>query len=162
MTHLMELTTFTIPLSFEAHSLAQQMRCQQSNPQKSKQVYLNTLAVYAVGFYLRCLGIETDATQSDSRNLTYLKFMDVADLWVKDVGKLECRPVLPGSTTLQIPAEAWSDRIGYIAVEMSQSLKQATLLGFTDTAVVETSLNQLRSMADFLEYLHQIQQTSFN
>ena len=40
--------TFTVPLTQEAHQLAEKHRCQQHDPQKGKQVYLNTLAVYAV------------------------------------------------------------------------------------------------------------------
>jgi hypothetical protein len=155
----MEFANFTVPLSFEAHSLAQQMHCQQLNPQRARQVYLNTLAVYAVEFYLRCLGIETDTTKSNSRNPTYLKFMDVGDLWIKDLGKLECRPVLPEELTYQVPPEAWSDRLAYIAVQLTQSLKQATLIGFTDTAA-EIPLDQLRSMADFPIFVDQIRHAS--
>ena len=150
--------TFTVPLSFEAHSLAQQYRQQQISPQKAKQVYLNTLAVYAVDFYLRCLGWETDRDNSDSHNPIALQFMDVADLAVKQLGKLECRPVLPDARVCQIPPEAWSERIGYLAIAMSQSLKQATILGFTTTAAAEVPLARLRSLAEFPEYLNKIRQ----
>lgn len=150
--------TFTVPLSFEAHSLAQQYRQRQISPQKAKQVYLNTLAVYAVDFYLRCLGWETDRDNSDSHNPIALQFMDVADLAVKQLGKLECRPVLPDARVCQIPPEAWSERIGYLAIAMSQSLKQATILGFTTTAAAEVPLARLRSLAEFPEYLNKIRQ----
>jgi Protein of unknown function (DUF1822) len=153
-----EPLTFTVPLSFEAHALAEQFRRQQSSPQKAKQVYLNTLAVYAVDFYLRCLGIKTEADKSDSRNPLCLKFMNVADLWVKSIGRLECCPILPGSTVMQIPAEVRANRVGYVAVQLEQSLKQATLMGFTATAVPELSLSQLKTLAEFPEYLHQLQQ----
>lgn len=158
MSQTSEQLTFTVPLSFEAHALAQEFRRLQSSSQKAKQIYLNTLAVYAVDHYLHCLGFETDVKQSDSRNPVYLKIMDVADLWVKQLGRLECRPVLPESQVCQIPPDAWSDRIGYIAVQMSQSLKQATLLGFTQTAAAEIPLSQLRSLTELPEYLNQIRQ----
>ena len=154
-----EPLTFTVPLSFEAHSLAQKYRQQQISPQKAKQVYLNTLAVYAVDFYLRCLGFETDVKNSDSHNSIALKFMDVADLLVKKVGKLECRPVLPNARVCQIPLEASTERIAYLVVEMSQSLKQATILGFTPTATAEIPLAQLNSLANFPAYLNKIRQT---
>jgi hypothetical protein len=158
MYQMNESLTFTVPLSFEAHSLAEKFRRQQSSPQKAKQVYLNTLAVYAVDFYLRCLGIETEVERSDSRNPFCLKFMNVADLWVKSIGKLECCSVFPESTVLQIADEVRTDRIGYVAVKFERSLKQATIVGFTPTAVAELPLSQLRTLTEFLEYLNQLQQ----
>jgi hypothetical protein len=158
MNQTTEPLTLTVPLSFEAHSLAQQYRQQQISPQKAKQVYLNTLAVYAVDFYLRCLGWETDRDNSDSHNPIALQFMDVADLAVKQLGKLECRPVLPDARVCQVPPEAWSERIGYLAVALSPSLKQATILGFTPTAAAEIPLARLRSLAEFPEYLNKIRQ----
>ncbi|MBW4490633.1 MAG: DUF1822 family protein [Trichocoleus desertorum ATA4-8-CV12] len=152
----MELTTFTVPLSFEAHSLAQQMRLQQFDQQRAKQVYLNQLAVYAVEFYLKCLGIEVDTAPINSRNPIYLQFMDVGNLWIKDFGQVECRPVLPEETVCYIPPETWSNRLAYIAVRVSQSLRQATLLGFTDTATAEFFLDQLQPMENLPVYVEQI------
>jgi hypothetical protein len=162
MKQLYESSTFPVPLSFSAHALAEKMRQQQSSPQKAKQAYLNTLAVYAVDFYLRCLGIETELDQSDSQNPFCLKFMNVADLQVKSIGKLECRPVLPGAADLEIPAEVRADRVGYLAVQFEQSLKQATIIGFTATAAVTVPLRQLRSIATFPEYLQQLRPSSTN
>jgi hypothetical protein len=160
MNILNESLTFTVPLSFKAHSLAEKFRRQQSGSQKAKQVYLNTLAVYAVEFYLRYLGVETEVEHSDSRNLLYLKFLNIADLWVKSVGRLECCPVLPDSTIMQIPAEAREDRVGYVAVQLERSLKQATIIGFTANAVAELPLSQLRSLEEFPEFLHQLREKS--
>jgi hypothetical protein len=152
--------TFTVPLSFEAHSLAQECRKLLSAPNKAKQVYLNTLAVYTVNYYLRCLGFKTDIERSDSRNPIRLQFMDVGDLLVEGLGKLECRPVLPDAEVCQIPPEVREERIGYVAVQLDRSLKQATILGFTPTAAAEISLNQLRSLAEFPEYLNRIRQVA--
>jgi Protein of unknown function (DUF1822) len=159
MNQISSSLTFTVPLSFEAHSLAQNCCKQQSNPHKAKQIYLNTLAVYAVDFYLRCLGFKTEDKQSDSRDRIDLKFMDVADLSIARLGKLECRPVLPDARVCQIPPEVWSDRIAYLAVEMNRTLKRATILGFVTTASAEVPIARLRSLADFPEYLNRIQQT---
>jgi hypothetical protein len=156
MYQLNEPLTFTVPLSFEAHGLADRFRRQQSSTQKAKQVYLNTLAVYAVDFYLRCSDIETEVDKSASRNPLDLKFMDVADLQVKSIGKLECLPVLPDSTVMQVPIEVRDDRVGYVAVQFERSLKQATILGFTPNAVAELPLSQLRSLEEFPEFLSQL------
>ena len=158
MSHTTEPLLFTVPLSFEAHSIAQHFQRQQFPPEKAKQVYLNTLAVYAVDFYLRCLGFELNVDQSDSRNPMLVKFMDVADLSVKQLGKLECRPVLPDEQVCQIPPDVWTDRIGYVVVQISQTLKQATLLGFTKAAKAELPLAQLRSLSELPTYLNQIRQ----
>jgi Protein of unknown function (DUF1822) len=150
--------SFAVPLSFEAHAIAQQCCRQPSNPRQAKQVYLNTLAVYAVDFYLRCMEFETDWEASDSRDPLMLKFLDVADLEIGQLGKLECRPVLPDAEVCLIPPEVWSDRIGYVAVQLDPALKQATILGFTQTAAAEVPLNQLQPLDNFLEYLHQLKQ----
>ncbi|KAM3113977.1 DUF1822 family protein [Phormidesmis sp. 146-33] len=158
MSPTVEPLIFTVPLSFEAHTIAQQYQKRQFTSLKAKQVYLNTLAVYAVDFYLRCLEFEVDVARSDSRNPTFVKMMDIADLWVKQLGRLECRPVLPNAQMMQIPHDVGSDRVGYVAVQMSQTLKEATLLGFTQTAQLEVPLNQLRSLSEFPDYLHQLRQ----
>ena len=160
MRNLSESLTFTVPLSSSAYHLAEQFCRQQSNQKKAKQVYLNTLAVSAVNFYLRCMGIETNWEGSQSRNPVMLSILDVADIEILNLGKLECRPVLPQDQIIHIPSEVWSDRIGYVAVQLDQSLKQATLLGFSQTAGDgELPISELRSLEDLLEHLRQIRQT---
>src|SRR4028119_2345673 len=159
MRNLSESLTFTVPLSSSAYHLAEQFCRQQSNQKKAKQVYLNTLAVSAVNFYLRCMGVETDWEASQSRNPVMLSILDVADLEIPNLGKLECRPVLPQDNVVHIPSEVWSDRIGYVAVQLDQSLRVATLLGFSETAGSGSlPISQLRSLEDLLEHLRQIEQ----
>lgn len=149
----------TVPLALTAHARAQQFRSHQANPAKAKQVYLNTLAVYAVDIYLQTQGFETDLSASDSWNPTMQTLMDVADLEVKHYGKLECRPILPEKAVMSVPAEVWTERIGYVAVQLDESLRQATLLGFIPT--VRTGaipLEQLDSLLALPEYLTQLKQ----
>ena len=74
--------TFTVPLALSAHARAEQFQRYQSKPDKAKQVYLNTLAVYAVNVYLECRGFETDLEQSASSDPVMQMLMDVADLVV--------------------------------------------------------------------------------
>jgi len=151
--------TVTVPLFQSAHRLAQQLSQQQSHRRKAKQVYLNTLAVFAVDFYLRCLGIKTDWYASDSWDPVMQAMMDVADLEIPNYGKLECRPVLPETQIVNIPAEVWSDRIGYVAVQLDRTLKTARLLGFVATvATEELLLSQLRPLEDLLEHLSYVRQ----
>lgn len=156
-----ESLTFTVPLALDAHSLAREFQHHQSEPHKAKQVYLNTLAVYAVNFYLQCQDFETDWEACASRDPILQSLADVADLEVKNCGKLECRPVLPNEAIVRIPPEVWEERIGYVAVGLDESLREATLLGFVDRAATEAiPLRQLRSLEALPEYLDSFQSPS--
>lgn len=160
MSYTDEPLAFKISLALSAHVIARKFTQHQSNQEKAKQVYFNTLAVYAVNFYLQCLGFETDLEKSDSWNPAMQTLMDIADLEVKRCGKLECRPVLADSEICYFPAEVWSERVGYVAVQISESLTEATLLGFTETAPFtgELPISYLRSLEDLPQHLHQLRQ----
>ena len=147
----------TIPIAPAARRSAQTLSQQQSDPKIAKQVYLNALAVHCVDFYFQCLEIETDLAASGIWNPAVQKFMDVADLDVKDIGKLECRWLGPGEDFVSIPAEVRSDRIGYIAVEMTESLQEVKLLGFVPSTQQEkVALSELKSLDQLLEYLDEL------
>ncbi|MBW4635310.1 MAG: DUF1822 family protein [Iphinoe sp. HA4291-MV1] len=155
--NLSESLTFTVPISLEAHTLAERFRNKHKNRRKAKQVYLNTLAVFAVQFYLRCMEIQTSWSESFSWNSVIQTLMDVADLEVIGFGKIECLPVLPNEKVIHVPPEVYSDRIGYVAVQFEESLEEATLLGFVKTVPSsgELLLSQLGSLEDLLIHLNQ-------
>lgn len=155
------VSTFKVPLSLEAYHVAERFWQQHRDRAKAKQVYLNTLAVSAVDYYLRCQGIKTDWAASCSRDLVFQTLMDVADLEIPHLGKLECRPVLPQADVIYIPPEVWSERIGYVAVQLDDSLQEVTLLGFTTTVPEsgEVAIAQLQAIADLPAHLQQIGQT---
>ncbi|OCR02162.1 hypothetical protein BCD67_00015, partial [Oscillatoriales cyanobacterium USR001] len=121
---------FTVPLTSKAYKLAKSFQDQYEHPTKARQVYLNTLAVYAVETYCECLGIETDLEACDSLNPVMQPLMNIADLEIAGIGKIECRPVLPEDENCYIPVDTWENRIGYVAVEIDESSREATLLGF--------------------------------
>ena len=152
---MMKLISNNLPvevaLTPSAHRLAKRFKQQQPNAKKAKQVYLNTLAIYAVNYYLNCLDIDTDLDAGESWNPLMQTLANTADLMIKNVGLLECRPVLPDSQSCYIPAEVWSERIGYVAVQLNPSLTKATLLGFIEkVASEELSLNQFQSIEHLL------------
>lgn len=150
---------FIVPLGQSAHQLARQFFSKQLK-HRAKQVYLNTLAVYAVRFYLKYMGIETEWEASDSYDPVMQTIMDVADLKIPNLGKLECRPVLPEAESVEIPPEVWGDRIGYIAVQLDESLRKATLLGFIQTASMqEIHISQLKSLKELRQHLRQLSQS---
>lgn len=160
MTQPASAFTITVPLSATEHSLAQKHSQLQKSVAQAKQVYLNTLAVCAVNFYLNCLSIKTNLNDSDSFNPLLLRFMDVADILLPQLGQLECRPVLPDDENLEIPTEVRVDRLGYIAVRLDRSLQEAVILGFTTTASASVPLTELRSLEEFPAYLQQLQHLS--
>ena len=150
-------SVLTIPIAPAAQRSAQTLSQQQTDPKKAKQVYLNALAVHAVDFYFQCLEIDTDLAASGIWNPVVQKFMDVADLDVKDIGKLECRWLGPGEDFVSIPTEVRSDRIGYIAVEMTESLQEVKLLGFVpQTQQEKIPVSELKSLDQLLEYLDEL------
>ena len=131
--NIAELPLLTVPLELKAHELARQLAAVQSTVQKGKRVYLNALAVYAVHSYLKWLQIETDLNYSDSFNPAKTALANVADLVIPGIGSLECRPVLPGDTTIFLPEEVIENRIGYVGVQFSDRLDSVQLLGFAPT-----------------------------
>jgi len=156
---IMESSTFTVPLALEAHFKAKQRLEQAPNPQKAKQIYLNTLAVYAVNFYMQCLGFETDLEKSDISNPVMQTLMNIADLQVENLGKLECRPILPNSEICHVPPEVWEERIGYVAVQLNDSLKEATLVGFVKKVTrSELPISLFKPIDDLAEYMRQLKQ----
>ncbi|MBW4510841.1 MAG: DUF1822 family protein [Scytonematopsis contorta HA4267-MV1] len=152
------LSTFTGPISTVARRLAEKWSRQQATPEKSQQVLLNTLSVSFVNFYLECMGFETDAYASDSWNPVQQTLMDIADLFIKNLGKLECRPVLENSQFVYFPPEVQSNRIGYVAVQISESLQSAKLLGFIKSVSSDNlSISSLQPLENLLSHLGSIE-----
>jgi len=129
MNHIEEQQN-TIPLNPEAHRLALKFAKEQHNLQKSKKVYLNTLAIYAVHSFLKWLRIDSDLTQGESWNPGLRTLFDVADLVLPGLGKLECRRILPGEMDCVLPIEVTDDRIGYVGVKFDENLEEVHIVGF--------------------------------
>ncbi|MEM6751374.1 MAG: DUF1822 family protein [Cyanobacteria bacterium P01_C01_bin.38] len=150
-------TSFTIPLGTKAHELAR--KCSQAvcntdkDRNKVERVYLNSLAVYAVDFYLNFLGFETELEESNSQDKLMLQFLIEADLPVKNIGRFECIPVEENTEYYEISPEVSCDRIGYIIVKLNASQREAVILGFTKTYKPSVHLNQLHSVDDLIDYL---------
>ncbi|BDI15888.1 hypothetical protein ANSO36C_16900 [Nostoc cf. commune SO-36] len=152
-------STLSVPLPKNAHRWAEEFAAQQDSLQKGKQVYLNTLAVYAVHSYLKWLNVETALNQGDSWHRSLRAIFDVADLVLPGVGKLECRPVLPGEVAIVLPATITQDRIGYVGVQFSEQLDYVELLGFLPAREMTESpaifeIVQLQSFDALIEIIH--------
>ncbi|GBE76968.1 hypothetical protein myaer87_41950 [Microcystis aeruginosa NIES-87] len=154
MMPLAERLTFTVPLSGADFKLAQKFSCEQKDADKSKQVFLNTLAVLAVNFYCQCLKVETNLKEIIIGHYNRRILMDSADLKIDVLGKLECRPVLPNENICYVPSEVWSDRVGYVVVEIDEEAKKAILFGFVEQIETnELPLAQLPDIDNLLDLL---------
>lgn len=119
----------TVILPKEAYQWARIFAAKQDDVESGKRVYLNTLAVYAVSFFLERSGIETDLEGSDCWYPNPMTPFDVADLLLPDLGQVECRPVLPKQRHIEIPEDARTDRLAYVAVQFGEVLDRVILTG---------------------------------
>jgi Protein of unknown function (DUF1822) len=144
--------TFTVNLTASARKLAEKLRKQQVDPQSAEQVYRNALAVYAVDFYCQCMGIKTDGTVDG-----FAKTIPRAALTLKNLGTLECLPILEETRVVRIPAKDSEDAIGTILVQLNSSLTEATLLGFVRaTSEREISRDRVGSLEAFLDVIEPV------
>lgn len=159
-----DIFPFTIPLTAANHQVAERFYQQHSDPQRARQIYLNTLSVLAVNFYLTCMGIRTGLEQSHSWNPTLQVLVDTADLCVHDLGHLECRAVLPDADVCVVPAQVWCERIGYVVVQFNADLTEAALLGFAPTVETENllleTLQPIDQLPQYLSHLPTVQPVS--
>lgn len=152
----------SIKLEQSAHEIARQFATEQSSQTKAKQVYLNTLAVYTVYRFLTWLGFEIDLSSGDSWNSVIRRFNDVADLVIPNIGKLECRPVLPGQTRILLPPEVTEERIGYVAVQFQEQLNEVQLLGFytaidPQSPTEELKIANLQPIEALIDHLNRLE-----
>ncbi|XZN92339.1 MAG: DUF1822 family protein [Microcoleus sp.] len=161
MVNSMDTYLLEIPLEQTARNLALQFASEQANPQKGKRVYFNTLAVWAVNYFLEWMELETDIDGGDSWHPGMRAVLDVADLVLPGIGKIECCPVLLGETAISLP-EVRENRIAYIAVEFAEPFDKVKLLGFIPAVEIvdeteEISLTNLQPVEELLDYLDRIE-----
>ncbi len=161
MSNMTVLLNFTGPISASVRRRAEQLSRQQATPEKGEQVRLNNLAVSFVNSYLQCMGFETDLEASDSWNPVQQMLMDAADLSLKNLGFLECRPVWENTQLAYVPPEVKSNRIGYAIVQISKTCREATLLGFVKQVSTNSiPISELQPLENLLEYLEELSQVN--
>jgi len=149
----------TITLNNESREIAHKFALEQNTTQKSKEVYLNTLAVLAVQSFLEWIGVENDLETSDSWHPAVRCFHNLADLVIPNIGKLECRPVMEEETIISLPLEVTEDRIAYIGVLFQEQLNKVQLLGFylaenqQPTEIKVADLEPIETLIDFIDRL---------
>jgi Protein of unknown function (DUF1822) len=159
-----KLSPIIVPLDDKARNLATRFASTATTPEKKRRVYLNTLAVLAMNNFLVWMEIDTDLRQGDSWNSVIRSFHDVADLVLRNIGTLECRPILPEETSIDLPLEVREERIGCIVVKICEKFNQAQLLGcyiaYDENELPEQlkieNLSSLDSLLDHLEWLEKL------
>ncbi|WP_254449321.1 DUF1822 family protein [Anabaena sp. UHCC 0253] len=156
MNYPTEQQSISIPISAKFRDTALQFAQEQANPEKAKQVYLNTLAVQVINNYLQLLDISTTIEASYSWDYWGRMGADVADLLLTGIGHLECRYIRTGDHICHIPPEVWHHRFGYVVVEINQTCQEAKIIGFLP-AVTTTEINieQLQPLELLIEHYHQ-------
>lgn len=148
----------SIPLTESDRNEARKFSQQQPSPTLAERTYLNALAVLSTQRYLQMINVESDLSSSYSWNAANRMIGDISDLFIPECnGRIECRPVQPGARTCWIPEELWTNRVGYIAVEIDDKNSQAILLGFFDTASCEAMpLVDLQPLDSFIDALDDV------
>lgn len=147
-----------MPITSKDRQIAETFSCNQSQLEKRDRVYRNSLAVLAVNNYCQWMEILTDLKGSDSWNPIAQSLSDVADLSLTNLGKIECRPVKFDASTVEIPAEVWHGRVGYLAIQFDERFTQAKFVGFLEQVDREKiPLEQWRSLDDFLDLIERLE-----
>ncbi|RMG05669.1 MAG: DUF1822 family protein [Cyanobacteria bacterium J055] len=160
MTYSIGHLTISIPIGRADRQIALRFAREQPTPDKSEQVYLNTLAVLVVNRYLEMLEIPTSLTSSYSWNRVGRMCANVADIDIPGIGHLECRSLRSGERCCAIPPDVWHDRIGYIIVRLDEHFSEGTLLGFVpQVAQMTVDVDRLQSLDTLLVRLHNLERS---
>lgn len=165
-----KLPLLSVPLGTSAHqsakSLAQQAMQVADDSQRfaiGRRVYLQSLAVQAVGSYLQWQGYELDWAASESQNPLLCGRWEVADIKVVGVGRLDCQTIAPGELLIPLPQADGEVSLGTVVVQLGEELTQAQLVGFASVAnplkpQTGMAVADLRSLDDLIQYLHRLEQ----
>lgn len=148
-------------LTQNAQQLASRFAAEQPTKEKATKVYNNTLAVLAVKNYLQILDIPTSVSGCDSWNTFSRMTKNVADLEIRNYGKVECC-VIPEKQSeaeevfAHVSSEVTEERIAYLFIKLVPEQKMALLLGYLPIVESEKmTLSSLNDMEDFPTFLLQ-------
>jgi hypothetical protein len=136
-----ELSGLRIPLGKEVQQIALAFASEQTNAVKGKQVFLNTLSVIAVHKCLKWFGFESDF--GDCWNKTRRAIFNVADLLVQDWGRIECFPILPEQTSIDlsdVPPDLIETRQGFVGIKFHQYFNFVEMSGFIHLKKLDKSI----------------------
>ena len=152
------LTEWTIDQ--KTYNLALAFASEQADLEKGQRVFYNTLAVWAVNHLLGWMEFETILDKNESWNQVLQGVLDVADLMLPGIGKIECCRISEEQTAISVPIQ--DGRIAYIFVQIPDSLDKVKLLGFIPAAdlhgdTVEISVADFQLFDNLSDYLERIE-----
>ncbi|MEG4518807.1 DUF1822 family protein [Microcoleus sp. AT9b-C5] len=165
--HIMEdyLTEWTIYQ--KTYNLALAYASEQADLEKGQRVFYNTLTVWAVNHLLGWMEFETILDKNESGNQVLQGILDVADLMLPGIGKIECSRISEEETAISLSVRddalcARELRIAYIFVQLPDPLDKVKLLGFLPAAdlhgdTVEISVADLQPFDNLSDYLERIE-----
>lgn len=144
-TNLINESYITVPLFSPEIETSRKFATQQLKPEHREQVFLNSLAVYAVHTYLKHGNIETDLEQSSSWHPLERALFDVSDLYIPYLNtSVECCPIKPNETRVNFTANSLDKNImGYVAVQFLDSLDEVRLMGYLSAGKLEEDISEL-------------------
>lgn len=153
-------TSLKIEFSDQNRYLAHKIAAQTIDPAIQNHLYRHALALQAAALYFQGLGLSSNLELADSSHAAWSLMTGSFDLYLTDLGSLECCAVLPEATHVAIAPESWGNRIGYLIIEIDDSTNSAALLGFIRSVdqqmtVPLTELESLDALLDHLEALEQ-------
>jgi hypothetical protein len=152
------LTEFS--LDPEIYNLALAYASEQAKLENGQKVFYNTMTVWAVNHLLGWMEFETILDKDDDWTLAIKAVLDLADLMLPGIGKIQCCRICEGETEISVPVQ--NDRIAYIFVQIPDSLDKVKLLGFFPAAdihgdTVEISVADLQPFDNLEDYLEGIE-----
>lgn len=134
---MIEAATISISITVNDRQQAYQFAGQQPTLERSEQVYRNTLAVLVTQRYLQLLSIDTDLELSHSWNPVERMLENIADLYIPSLqGYLECRSLRRSDRKCFFPKEVWTERLGYIIIQLDEPYQEGQIIGFVESVTV--------------------------
>jgi hypothetical protein len=133
-----ETAALWLPIGPTEQQWANQWALQLSDPTEQTDRRRQLLALQSVHFYLQLMGVATTLADSDCLNPLLSRLNPGADLRLPG-GRLECLVLDDTRQGCEIPASAWTDRLGYVVVRLDEANAQAELVGFVQALGADPS-----------------------
>lgn len=161
--HEMKDNLIEFPIDRKLYNLALAYASEQSQLENGLKVFYNTMAVWAVNHLLGWFEIETILGNHDDWTVGIEATLDLADLMLPGIGKIQCCRIYEGDKKIFVQAQA--DRIVYIFVEFPDPLETLKPLGFfpapaTHSDTLDISVDELQSFDRLEDYLKQFEEKS--
>ncbi|MEG3935752.1 MULTISPECIES: DUF1822 family protein [unclassified Microcoleus] len=148
------------PIDAKVYNLALAYASEQANLENGLKRFYNTMTVWAVNHLIGWMDFETILDKDDDWTVAIESALELADLELPGIGKIQCCRIGEGETKICVPVQ--NDRIAYIFVELPDSLDKVKLLGFLSAAdihgdTVQISVADLQPFDRLSDYLETIE-----